>query len=88
MALGFRYFVSYGVGLESMSFFSSPPAVILQKEVRNIFNEMRPHEVLQDCQAYTPASMIFVHFCHGDSAHLVFWIFWKARIEDNKDIPL
>ena len=51
---------------------SHASAVLLQKDVRNAFNEIRSQEFLKDCRDYAPASSRFAHYCYGDSSHLVY----------------
>ena len=51
---------------------SHASAVLLRKDVRNAFNEVRPQEFLKDCRDYAPASSRFAHYCYGESSHLVY----------------
>ena len=50
----------------------NPNAVLLQKDVRNAFNEVRPLEFLRDCRDHAPASSRFAHYIYGTSSHLVY----------------
>ena len=46
--------------------------VLLQKDIRNAFNEVLPHEFLKDAQEYAPASARFAAFCYGTLSHLIY----------------
>ena len=51
---------------------NNPTSVLLQKDIRNAFNEARPREFLRECRAYAPASARFAHYIYGTSGHLVY----------------
>ena len=42
--------------------------ILLQKDIRNTFNEVLPHEFLKDAQEYAPAS---ARFAIRDSAGII-----------------
>ena len=46
--------------------------VLLQKDIRNAFNELLPHEFLQDAQQHAPASARFAAYCYGSPTNLVY----------------
>ena len=46
--------------------------VLLQKDIRNAFNEVLPHEFLKDAQEYAPASARFAAFCYGTLSYLIY----------------
>ena len=46
--------------------------VLLQKDVKNAFNTVHPHEFLIDCRQYAPASSRFAEWCYGAPSHLVY----------------
>eukprot|EP00438_Fugacium_kawagutii_P000312 Skav205273 [mRNA] locus=scaffold1841:208849:211374:- [translate_table: standard] len=46
--------------------------VLLQKDIRNAFNEVLPHEFLRDAQSHAPASAKFAAYCYGQPTHLVY----------------
>ena len=50
----------------------NPNAVLLQKDVSNAFNEIRPLEFLRDCRDHAPASSRFAQYIYGTSSHLVY----------------
>ena len=49
-----------------------PNAVILQKDIRNAFNEVQPRQFLADCRNHAPAFARFAHFCYGTSTNLMY----------------
>ena len=51
---------------------NNPTSVLLQKDIRNAFNEARPREFLRECRAYAPASARFAHNIYATSSHLVY----------------
>ena len=62
--------------------------VLLQKDIRNAFNELLPHEFLRDAQQHAPASARFAAYCYGG---LPTW-FTRERLKHaaggSKDVPL
>ena len=46
--------------------------VLLQKDIRNAFNELLPHEFLKDAQQHAPASARFAAYCYGRPSNLVY----------------
>ena len=46
--------------------------VLLQKDIRNAFNEVLPHEFLKDAQEYAPALARFAAFSYGTPSHLIY----------------
>ena len=50
----------------------NPNAVLLQKDVRNAFNEVRPLEFLCDYRDHAPASSRFAQYIYGTSSHLIY----------------
>ena len=46
--------------------------VLLQKDIRNAFNELLPHEFLRDAQQHAPASARFAAYCYGRPTNLVY----------------
>ena len=46
--------------------------VLLQKDIRHAFNEVRPSEFLKDCRNHAPASARFAHYVYGMNSHLVY----------------
>ena len=46
--------------------------VLLQKDIRNAFNEVLPYEFLKDAQEYAPSSARFATFCYGTPSHLIY----------------
>ena len=50
----------------------NPNAVLLQNDVSNAFNEIRPLEFLRDCRDHAPASSRFAQYIYGTSSHLVY----------------
>ena len=46
--------------------------VLLQKDIRNAFNELLPHEFLRDAQQHAPASACFANYCYGRLTNLVY----------------
>jgi hypothetical protein len=46
--------------------------VLLQKDIRNSFNEILPHEFLKDAQQYAPASARFAICYYGNPINLVY----------------
>ena len=49
-----------------------PNADILQKDIRNTFNEVQPRQFLADYCNHAPTSARFAHFCYGTSTHLIY----------------
>ena len=46
--------------------------VLLQKDIRNAFNEVLPYEFLKDAQEHAPSSARFAAFCYGNPSHLIY----------------
>ena len=46
--------------------------VLLQKDIRNAFNEVLPYEFLKDAQEHAPSSARFAAFCYGTPSHLIY----------------
>ena len=62
-------------------------AILLQKDVRNAFNEVRPLEFLRDCRDHAPASSGFAQYIYGTSSHLVYSGGLEACHRVNKGAP-
>ena len=62
--------------------------VLLQKDVRNAFNELKPQEFLRDCRDHAPASARFAHFCYGASSHLTYAQSLEASNRGQQGCPL
>ena len=46
--------------------------VLLQKDIRNVFNEILPYEFLKDAQEHAPSSARFATFYYGTPSHLIY----------------
>ena len=46
--------------------------VLLQKDVKNIFNELSPVQFIQEARQFAPASARFVEWCYGADSHLIY----------------
>ena len=58
--------------------------VLLQKDVKNAFNELLPVQFIQDARQFAPASARFVEWCYGANSHLIY----RGRLQEaNKDAP-
>ena len=53
--------------------------VLLQKDVKNAFNELLPVQFIQDARQFAPASARFVEWCYGADSHLVY----RGRLESS-----
>ena len=64
--------------------------VLLQKDVKNVFNELLPVQFIQDARQFAPASARFVEWYYGANSYLIY----RGRLESkrvtqeaNKDAP-
>ena len=48
-----------------------PICVLLQTDIRNVFNEMLPIQFLKDTRDHTPSSARFASYCYGTPSYLV-----------------
>ena len=46
--------------------------VLLQRDISNAYNELHPHEFLDDCFSYAPVSSKFAEYCYGEPSHLMY----------------
>eukprot|EP00439_Symbiodinium_sp_Y106_P026252 s2665_g3.t1 len=53
--------------------------VLLQKDVKNVFNELLPVQFIQDARQFVPASAGFVEWYYGANSHLIY----RGRLESS-----
>ena len=49
-----------------------PTVGLLQKDIKNVFNEILPEFFLDECRRYAPSSARFGEWCYGTPSH---WIY-------------
>ena len=49
-----------------------PMVVLLQKDIKNAFNEVLPEFFLDECRRYAPSSARFAEWCYGTPSHLIY----------------
>ena len=49
-----------------------PTVVFLQKDIKNVINEVLPEVLLDECRRYAPFSARFAEWCYGTLSHLIY----------------
>ena len=51
---------------------TNPGMVLLQKDIKNAFNEVLPDIFLEECRKHAPSSSRFADWCYGSPSHLIY----------------
>ena len=63
-------------------------SVLLKRDIINAFNEVHPHEFLDDCYSYAPCSSKFAEHCYGAPSHLIYHDRLLASCRGQQGCPL